>query len=116
MPSIDRRTFLRTTTAIAAGVAVPGFATATESNTIKATTDQSPTSTPEVTKILARYIVSASYENLPEKVRKEGVRTLLNWVGVAVVALGTRQSTLRLCSGALFGPSPSDHSWAPRTL
>ena len=84
MASIDRRTFLWATTAIAAGAAAPDFATATESNTIKATTDRSPTSTPEVTKTLARYIVSASYENLPDKVRKEGVRTLLNWVGVAV--------------------------------
>jgi hypothetical protein len=95
MASIDRRTFLWSTAAIAAGAAAPDFASATESNTIKATTDPSPTSTPEVTRTLARYIVSASYENLPEKVRKEGVRTLLNWVGVAVVALGTRQSTLR---------------------
>ena len=99
MPSIDRRTFLWTTSAMAAGVAAPDFATATESNTIKATTDQSPTSTPEVTKILARYIVSASYENLPEKVRKEGVRTLLNWVGVAVG--GSRHETVDIAVGAL---------------
>ncbi len=84
---------------MAAGAAAPDFATATESNTIKATTDQSPTSTPEVTKILARYIVSASYENLPEKVRKEGVRTLLNWVGVAVG--GSRHETVDIADGAL---------------
>jgi hypothetical protein len=64
--------------------AAPDFATATESNTIKATTIRSPTSAPEVTKTLARYIVSTSYENLPQKVRKEGVRMLLNWVRVAV--------------------------------
>ena len=106
MASIDRRTFLWTTTAIAAGVTAPDFATATESNTIKATTDQSPTSTPETTKILARYIVSASYENLPEKVRKEGVRTLLNWVGVAVGGSGTRQSTLRLVLWSPFRAQP----------
>ena len=99
MASIDRRTFLWTTSAMAAGAAAPDFATATESNTIKATTDQSPTSTPEVTKILARYIVSASYENLPEKVRKEGVRTLLNWVGVAVG--GSRHETVNIAVGAL---------------
>ena len=37
-----------------------------------------------MTKTLARYIVSTSYENLPQKVRKEGVRMLLNWVRVAV--------------------------------
>jgi MmgE/PrpD N-terminal domain len=99
MASIDRRTFLWATTAIAAGAAAPEFATATESNTIKATTDQSPTPTPEVTKALARYIVSAGYESLPEKVRKEGVRTLLNWVGVAVG--GSRHETVNIALAAL---------------
>ncbi len=38
----------------------------------------------DITKTLARYIVTATYAQLPEGVRKEGVRTLLNWVGVAV--------------------------------
>ena len=37
-----------------------------------------------VTRILAKYIVNGKYEDLPPAVRKEGVRTLLNWVGVAV--------------------------------
>ncbi|MDT3718252.1 MmgE/PrpD family protein [Pseudomonas oryzihabitans] len=36
------------------------------------------------TRILASYLVEARYEDLPPAVRKEGVRTLLNWVGVAV--------------------------------
>src|SRR6202453_1805684 len=105
MVSIDRRTFLWATTAIAAGAAAPDFATATESNTIKAITDRppastpEPTSTPEVTKTLARYIVSASYENLPENVRKEGVRTLLNWVGVAVG--GSQHQTVNIAVDAL---------------
>jgi hypothetical protein len=72
MASIDRRTFLWATTAIAAGAAALGFATAIETNTVKATTtDPSPTSTPEVTKTLARYVVSAGYEDLPEKVRQD---------------------------------------------
>ena len=92
MASIDRRTFLWATSAIAAGAAAPDFATATESNTIKATADRTPTFTPEVTKTLARYIISASYEKLPEKVRQEGVRTLLNWVGVAGIFCPTYQS------------------------
>jgi 2-methylcitrate dehydratase PrpD len=99
MTSIDRRTFLWASTAIAAGAAAPGFVAATESNSIKATTDPSPTSSPEVTKTLARYIVSAGYENLPEKVRQEGVRTLLNWVGVAVG--GSRHETVNIAVGAL---------------
>jgi 2-methylcitrate dehydratase PrpD len=37
-----------------------------------------------VTRRLAKYIVEARYEDLPAAVRKEGVRTLVNWVGVAV--------------------------------
>jgi 2-methylcitrate dehydratase PrpD len=99
MASIDRRTFLWATTAMAAGAAAPDFATVTESHTIKATTDRSPASTPEVTKTLARYIVSASYEELPEKVRKEGLRTLLNWVGVTVG--GSRHETVNIAVDAL---------------
>jgi 2-methylcitrate dehydratase PrpD len=37
-----------------------------------------------VTRQLARYVVQARFEDLPAPVRHEGVRTLLNWVGVAV--------------------------------
>ena len=37
-----------------------------------------------VTRTLARYIVGARYDDLPANVRKEGVRTLLNYIGVAV--------------------------------
>jgi 2-methylcitrate dehydratase PrpD len=54
---------------------------------------------PEVTRILAKYVVNAKYGDLPEPVRKEAMRTLLNWfaatlggskneaVGIAVSAL-----------------------------
>ncbi len=38
----------------------------------------------EVTRTLARFLVSAGPEDVPAPVRKECVRTLLNWVGVAV--------------------------------
>jgi len=38
----------------------------------------------EVTRILARYLVSARAADLPDNVRREGVRTLLNYVGVAI--------------------------------
>lgn len=37
-----------------------------------------------VTRTLAAYLVKARYEDLPANVRREGCRTLLNWVGVAV--------------------------------
>ena len=39
---------------------------------------------PPVTQILARYIVNARFEDLPAAVRKEGTRSFLNWMGVAV--------------------------------
>jgi len=65
-----------------------------------------PTTTPEVTKIVARYVVSARYEDLPANVRKEGIRTLLNWVGVAVG--GSHHETIDIAVEALkpfSGPS-----------
>jgi 2-methylcitrate dehydratase PrpD len=37
-----------------------------------------------VTRTLAEYVVNARYEDLPASVCKEGVRTMLNWVGVAL--------------------------------
>jgi 2-methylcitrate dehydratase PrpD len=40
--------------------------------------------TPPVTQILAHYIVNARFEDLPANVRKEGTRSFLNWMGVAV--------------------------------
>jgi 2-methylcitrate dehydratase PrpD len=52
-----------------------------------------------VTKILAKYIVSAQYEDLPANVRKEGLRTLLNWVGVAVG--GSHHETIDIAVDAL---------------
>jgi 2-methylcitrate dehydratase PrpD len=39
---------------------------------------------PPVTEILAHYLVNARFEDLPANVRREGTRTFLNWVGVAV--------------------------------
>lgn len=39
---------------------------------------------PPVTQILARYLVNARFEDIPAKVRKEGTRSFLNWMGVAV--------------------------------
>jgi 2-methylcitrate dehydratase PrpD len=47
-----------------------------------------PSAPPKVTRILANYIVNARYEDLPANVKKEGTRTLMNWVGVAVGGSG----------------------------
>jgi len=98
MANIDRRTFLRASTAVAAGAIAPDLALATDNNN-KELMASPPTSTPEVTKIVASYVVSARYEDLPANVRKEGIRTLLNWVGVAVG--GSHHETINIAVDAL---------------
>ena len=62
MANIDRRTFLRATTAVAAGAIAPDLALATDNNN-KELMASPPITTPEVTKIVARYVVSARYED-----------------------------------------------------
>jgi 2-methylcitrate dehydratase PrpD len=54
---------------------------------------------PDVTRRLAEYVVSARYEDLPETVRKEAQRTLLNWLGCAIG--GSRHETLDAALAAL---------------
>lgn len=60
-----------------------------------------PASAPprDVTRILARYVVGAKVEDLPEAVRREGTRTFLNWVGVAIG--GSHHETLDVAVSAL---------------
>ena len=53
----------------------------------------------DITRTLARYLVTAKYEDLPASVRKEGLRTLLNWVGVTVG--GSRHETVEHALAAL---------------
>src|SRR5580658_7339136 len=53
----------------------------------------------EVTRILARYVVEAQYDELPADVRKEGVRKLFNYVGVAVG--GSHHETIDIAVSAL---------------
>ena len=55
--------------------------------------------TPEVTRTLARYIVSARREDLPASVRHEAARTLLNYIGCAVG--GSTHATLTAAISAL---------------
>jgi 2-methylcitrate dehydratase PrpD len=59
----------------------------------------------DATRKLARFIVSSRFEDLPETVRHEGSRTLLNWVGCAIG--GSRHQTVTNAMAALspfFGP------------
>lgn len=53
----------------------------------------------DVTRRLARYIVAAKYEDLPDAVRKEARRTLLNWAACAVG--GSRHETVDIAIAAL---------------
>src|SRR5438067_520748 len=53
----------------------------------------------DVTRTLARYVVSAKPADLSATVRKEAARTLLNWVGCAVG--GSRQETVGIAISAL---------------
>jgi 2-methylcitrate dehydratase PrpD len=60
---------------------------------------QQQASADDVTRRLARYIVSAKFEDLPASARKEAKRTLLNWVGCALG--GSRQETVDFAVAAL---------------
>src|SRR5262252_1814269 len=53
----------------------------------------------DVTRTLARFIVSAKAEDLPSPVRKEAARTLLNWVGCTLG--GSRHETVGIAISAL---------------
>lgn len=108
MPFTNRRTILR------AAALVPMFAgTTSRTASAEATSAeaQKPAAVPappppNVTRILAHYVVTAKYDDLPASVRKEGVRTLLNWVGVAIG--GSRHQTVDIAASALApfsGPS-----------
>lgn len=49
-----------------------------------AESEKQDTAAPDVTRILAEYVVSAKLADIPAPVRKEAARTLLNWVGCAI--------------------------------
>ncbi len=92
-PGLDRRTLLGT-----AGLALAanGAGAAQGEGPAAPSAAAAP---PEVTRILARYIVGARFADLPEPVRREGVRSFLNWVGVAVG--GSHHETLDVAVSAL---------------
>ena len=84
MEKLDRRRFIK-----AGAVASLATAALARPNRLVAA-DAPPAAKPPtragegVTRTLAAYIVDSRYDDLPANVRKEGVRTLLNYVGVAV--------------------------------
>ena len=95
MPQLDRRNFI-------GALALAGAAA-------DAQADDAPppkADSKDVTRRLARYVVAAQPQDLPEAVRKEATRTLLNWVGCAVG--GSRQDAVNNAIAALspfFGPA-----------
>jgi 2-methylcitrate dehydratase PrpD len=91
-----RRNFLKAGALVAAAPALSTVARAADDKPAAAAAAR-PAG--KVTQTLARYIVNARYEDLPANVRKEGSRTLLNWVGVAVG--GSRHETVDRAVAAL---------------
>ena len=79
--TIDRRSLMG---AAAIGAGLLSTAQAQTAAPAAALPPAPATPLPKVTQILARYITGARFEDLPANVRKEGTRTFLNWMGVAV--------------------------------
>jgi 2-methylcitrate dehydratase PrpD len=82
MSNQNRRNFLKAGAAASIAAATPVLSTPALAADEKGAANKAAAQ--GVTRALARYIVNARYEDLPANVRKEGTRTLLNWVGVAV--------------------------------
>ncbi|PZX41225.1 2-methylcitrate dehydratase PrpD [Roseinatronobacter thiooxidans] len=53
---------------------------------------ETPPGTPEVTRLLAQWVVDLEGKDIPADVRREGLRTFVNWVGCAVG--GARHETV----------------------
>ena len=75
--SISRRRFLQ-----ASGLAIGNSALPAVSTVASAATAQAVASSPtDVTRQLARYIVTSRWSDIPEGARDEAVRSVFNWVG-----------------------------------
>jgi 2-methylcitrate dehydratase PrpD len=99
MAFANRRTILQAAAALPVLAAAGHGAMAAEAVSTEAQKTTAPSTPPRVTQILAQYIVNAKYDDLPANVRKEGVRTLLNWVGVAIG--GSHHQTVDIATSAL---------------
>ena len=100
MPPIDRRSLLLASASapfvMAAAGSGGGGAQAAEPVPPKAAAANDGKG---VTHTLAHYVTQAKYDDLPPAVRKEGVRTLMNWVGVAIG--GSHHETVDIAVSAL---------------
>jgi len=99
MAQVTRRSFMQMAATLAAAGAVPTGAGALEPTAVGGPEGPGPAPAAGVTHHLARWAVAARYEDLPTHVRQEGVRTLLNYVGVAVG--GSHHETVDIALAAL---------------
>ncbi len=90
MPTTEHGTLLQTAAALPA---------TTEAASAQHSEAAPATDAKDVTRLLAHYLVTAAYDDLPANVRKEGARTLLNWVGVAIG--GSCHQTIEIAVAAL---------------
>src|SRR5580693_3727148 len=101
MPITDRRTLLQAAAALplTAAATKTAFAQSKDAAAAAPAAPAQPVPAKDVTRKLAHYIVTATYDDLPANVRKEGARTLLNWVGVAIG--GSHHQTVDIAVSAL---------------
>jgi 2-methylcitrate dehydratase PrpD len=98
---MNRRAFIHTAlagTTAATGIPLPAAAAETRPTPVIPTRD--------VTGALARYIVAARFEDLPEAARNEAGRSLLNWMGVAVGGSHHETVAIALAAVAPFAGPP----------
>ena len=84
MNPINRRALLKAGAVVAMAAGTDLSFAAQAKSTATPVKDAALADGQDTTRTLARYLVNARYEDLPANVRKEGVRTLFNWLGVAV--------------------------------
>src|SRR5215468_708499 len=95
MAGIDRRSFVGTGALGVMGLLADGRPRAQAS--ANAVTASAPV--PDVTRLLADYVVASRAGDLPAPVRVESCRTLLNWAGCTVG--GSRHETVDITVRAL---------------
>jgi 2-methylcitrate dehydratase PrpD len=91
---MNRRSFIRNT-ALVGTTAATGIAQAAPAAEPAAPRPAPP----DATGTLARYIVAARFEDLPQAARTEAARSLLNWMGVAVG--GSHHETVEIALAAI---------------
>jgi len=99
MSPLDRRDFVRALATAGFAASAPVSAQQSPGRTEATGAGTAPAVPPPVTRTLARYLVSARYEDLPKQVRDESARTLLNWVGSAIG--GSRHETVDIAISAV---------------